>query len=122
MPRISKVMKNYDKKEIDNNGNVMYTLNGQYHRNDGPAIEYANGSKIWYINGQRHRNDGPAIEYTNGSKIWYLNGRLHRIDGPAIEYSNGSKLWYINGVNYSKREFNNYVKSKKNKCPEYMKC
>ena len=25
---------------------------GQVHREDGPAVEYANGEKRWYINGQ----------------------------------------------------------------------
>jgi hypothetical protein len=28
-------------------------LNGQLHRTDGPAIEYADGDKSWYLNGQR---------------------------------------------------------------------
>ena len=39
---------------------------GQYHRTDGPAIEYANGYKWWYIKGQLHRTDGPAIEWADG--------------------------------------------------------
>ena len=63
--------------------------NGQYHREDGPAIEYANGTKFWYRNDQRHREDGPAIERANGNKCWYINDELHRIDGPAIECANG---------------------------------
>ena len=29
----------------------------------------------WYLNGNRHRVDGPAIEYANGDKRWYLNNR-----------------------------------------------
>ena len=29
----------------------------------------------WYLNGQLHREDGPAIEYSNGHKAWYLNGQ-----------------------------------------------
>ena len=59
--------------------------------------EHVDGSKFWYLNGQRHREDGPAVEYDNGSKFWYLNGKLHREDGPAVEWSNGSKEWYLNG-------------------------
>ncbi len=43
----------------------------------------ANGSKYWYLNGERHRTDGPAIEYANGDKYWYLNGERHRTDGPS---------------------------------------
>ncbi|HUS50961.1 MAG TPA: hypothetical protein VMZ91_12410 [Candidatus Paceibacterota bacterium] len=55
------------------------------------------GNKYWCLNGQRHREDGPAVEWVNGDKFWYLNGECHRIDGPAIEYSNGDKSWYLNG-------------------------
>jgi len=28
------------------------------------------GSKEWFLNGQRHREDGPAVEYANGHKEW----------------------------------------------------
>jgi hypothetical protein len=35
-----------------------------------PAIEWADGTKEWYINGQLHREDGPAIEWANGTKEW----------------------------------------------------
>ena len=48
----------------------------QLHREDGPALEYANGNKYWFLNGQRHREDGPAIERTDGYKAWFLNGKL----------------------------------------------
>lgn len=41
------------------------------------------GTKQWYLNGKLHREDGPAIEYANGSKFWYLNARRHREDGPV---------------------------------------
>ena len=47
------------------------------------------GNKRWYLNGELHREDGPAIEYVDGTKEWYLNGELHRKDGPAIEFSEG---------------------------------
>ena len=59
------------------------------------------GSKVWYLNGRCHREDGPAIEYANGSKRWYLNGRCHREYGPAIERSNGYKEWYLNDKPYT---------------------
>ena len=57
----------------------------------------SDGSKMWYLNGELHRTDGPAIEYADGSKEWYADGRLHRTDGPAIEYADGSKAWYLHG-------------------------
>jgi hypothetical protein len=91
---------------------------GEYHREDGPAIEMATGSKFWYVDGLFHREDGPAVEdltnrlwYIRGKlhredgpaiesssfRKWYINNMLHRVDGPAIEYINGDTEWYING-------------------------
>ena len=35
-------------------------------------VEYG-GDKYWYRNGKCHREDGPAVEYANGTKFWYLN-------------------------------------------------
>jgi hypothetical protein len=55
------------------------------------------GTKRWILNGQRHREDGPAVEYADGSRCWYLNGLLHREDGPAEEWAGGSMCWYLNG-------------------------
>lgn len=31
---------------------ISYCKNGNLHREDGPAIEYANGQKVWYIRGK----------------------------------------------------------------------
>ena len=62
-------------------------------------------SKFWYLNGILHREDGPAVEYADGSKYWVLNGKLHREDGPAIEYVNGDKEWYLNAINYSEQNY-----------------
>ena len=39
-----------------------------------PLIE-SDGSKRWWLNGQRHREDGPAIETAYGDKEWWLNGQ-----------------------------------------------
>lgn len=57
----------------------------------------SNGTIAWYLNGKFHKEDGPAIEYTHGTKGWYLNGKRHRLDGPALEWSNGYKEWWIDG-------------------------
>ena len=65
---------------------------------------YPEGYKIWYLNGKIHREDGPAIEWANGDKSWYLNGILHREDGPAIEAANGDKSWWINGKQLTEAE------------------
>ena len=59
--------------------------------------EHVNGTKYWYLNDKLHREDGPAVEWADGSMSWWLNGKLHREDGPAIEHANGDKFWYLNG-------------------------
>jgi thermostable 8-oxoguanine DNA glycosylase len=92
------------------NGDKSWYLDGKCHREDGPAMEYANGDKHWYLDNKRHREDGPAIEYAHGDQYWYLNDKCHREDGPAREYSDGTKLWYINGKELTEDEFNkNYI-------------
>ena len=63
------------------------------------------GDKHWYQNGDYHRLDGPAIEYPNGTKEWWQNGKRHRTDGPAVEHGNGSKRWYIDGKEYTEEAF-----------------
>lgn len=83
--------------EIDKHGNKRWYLNGEYHREDGSAVEYVDGGKEWWINGNLHREDGPAVEWADGRKEWCVNGNLHREDGPAVEYANGKKEWWVNG-------------------------
>ena len=88
------------------NGWKYWHLNGELHREDGPAVECANGDKKWYLNDKLHREYGPAIECANGDKKWYLNGKLHREDGPAVERANGDKKWYLNDKLLTEDEFN----------------
>ena len=59
---------------VDSNGTKRWTLNGDYHREDGPAIEWPDGTKRWFLNGEPHREDGPAVERSDGIKYWYLHG------------------------------------------------
>ena len=65
---------------------------------------YPDGTKLWYLNGKFHREDGPAIEYAYGDKFWYLNGKLHREGGPAVENAYGTKFWYLNGKLLTEQE------------------
>ena len=65
---------------------------------------YKDGTKFWYLNGKYHREDGPACEYAHGTKLWFLNGEYHREDGPAVEYADGSKYWYLNGKHLTQEE------------------
>jgi hypothetical protein len=93
--------------KVEDNGDKSWYQNGKRHREDGPAIEYADGDKYWYQNGKRHRLDGPACEWANAYKFWYQNGKRHRLDGPAVEYADGYKAWYIEGKKLTEEEFNN---------------
>ena len=57
-----------------------YDSNGQFHRDDGPAQEYADGDKFWLQHDKRHRYDGPAVEYADGTNEWWLNDELLTFD------------------------------------------
>jgi hypothetical protein len=67
---------------------------------------YTNGNKYWYLNGNLHREDGPAVAHSGGYKAWFLNGKRHREDGPAIERINGDKFWWLKGERLTEEEFN----------------
>jgi len=73
------------------------------------------GNKFWILNGEFHRGDKPAIEWADGAKSWYHHGYLHRLNGPAIEHFNGNKFWYYYGekINVSSQEeFERLIKLK----------
>jgi hypothetical protein len=33
--------------------------------------------KVYVVDGQVHREDGPAVECNNGNKAWFLNGQQY---------------------------------------------
>lgn len=101
------------KPKIFSDGTKEWYLNGELHREDGPAIEWTDGRKAWYLNGRLHRVNGPAIELPNGDKEWWLNGKCHREDGPAVEEADGSKEWWLNNEQLYEVELNS-EKIKKN--------
>jgi hypothetical protein len=97
---------NFDRSNLPNGftGLAIYPnrlkewyVNGQRHREDGPAREWPNGTKQWFAYDKLNRIDGPASEDSQSGKFWYINGHLHRQDGPAVELLDGTKEWYING-------------------------
>jgi len=100
IPNIKLMTKIYSKIEYCN---IYWYKEGTdiLHREDGPAVEYADGEKRWYQNGKIHRVDGPAIEYPNGSRWWVINGQFHRTDGPALEMKNSYKQYWLYGNEYS---------------------
>jgi len=77
-------------------------------------IEEFRGAKYCRLNDLYHRENGPACEFADKSKFWYKNGQLHRDDGPACEYSGGVKDYWYDGeylphVN-SNEELKQYIK------------
>lgn len=70
----------------------------------------------WRLKELLHREDGPAVSYANGTNHWYLNGLAHREDGPAVERTNGAYDWYLNGKNYTQAEFKIEIARRKNTC------
>lgn len=92
--------------EVDDVGTRRYYNSaGDLHRDEGPAVEYANGTKEWCQNGLHHRDNGPAFITARGTRKWAINGRLHRTDGPAIEWSDGGREWWVGGVKYTEQEY-----------------
>ena len=68
-------------------------------------LQHADESIHWYKEGKRHRDDGPAINYANGDKYWYKEGKRHREDGPAVEYPDGEIQYWLNDEYYSYTEW-----------------
>lgn len=50
------------------------------------CIEWDYGSKEWLVNGNLHREDGPARINAEGVEYWFKDSNLHRVDGPAIQW------------------------------------
>lgn len=69
-------------KHVDVDGVESWTCDkkGHFHREDGPAILYADGSCSWWLNGKRHRVDGPArtfIENGGDPKYeWWIDNEF----------------------------------------------
>jgi len=67
------------------------------------------GTKWYYKDKEMtilHREDGPAVEWADGGNSWFINGKYHREDGPAVEWANGYKSWWVNGKSLTEEQFN----------------
>ena len=71
------------------------------------------GTIRYYKDDEFHREDGPAVEWSDGTKYWYMNDRLHREDGPAMEWNSGWKAWYLNNIEYSEEEYKIRIRNKR---------
>ena len=54
----------YSKKEFSNRVEY-YNAQGQLHRTDGPAREYANGLRVYIVNGHLWTKEAFSNEYAN---------------------------------------------------------
>jgi phenylpyruvate tautomerase PptA (4-oxalocrotonate tautomerase family) len=68
------------------------------------VIVYECGTQHWYLNGELHREDGPAVKWADGTCHWYVNGKLHREDGPATIREDGTRYWWLNGKQVTEQE------------------
>ena len=75
------------------------------HNENGPAVEFPEHEyKAYYINGELHREDGPAIE-SNNSNQYFINGKRHREDGPAVHGPDIDSEYWLNGKRYLFKEW-----------------
>jgi hypothetical protein len=73
----------------------------------------SNANKWHWFNDNSHRDDGPAVEFADGGVSYYRHGKLHRKDGPALITSAGDRAWYFNNIEIkvkSQKEFESYIK------------
>ena len=83
--------------------------------------EVENYATYYYVNGELHREDGPASVLINGNGTWFFNGKYHRLDGPAIKLYDGRGQYYIEGLYYStKKEFKKAAYLYKNGLQDYL--
>ena len=69
-------------------------------------IVLPNGIKIWSNEeGKLHRDDGPAMIWADGTEEWFFNGKRHRTDGPAAIWADGTEEWWLNNKKYSFQEW-----------------
>ena len=65
---------------INDNGNEEWRLNGQLHRENGPAFTYANGMYVWYLEGKWFSKEGYNKEMAK-RKAPSCSGKVVEIDG-----------------------------------------
>jgi len=94
---------------------MSYNENPVEHYRDGKYDVQVDGwgSKYWKYKGEYHREDGPAVEHYDGVKVWCINGEYHREDGPAYEWPDGTKEWWLNNVKYQEGKWKVEMRQRK---------
>jgi len=49
-------------------------LSDKEKKENAYCIKYSNGDMEWRVNGLFHREDGPALDYSDGKVFWWLDG------------------------------------------------
>jgi len=87
-------------------GTLWYCVNGEFHREDGPAIINPDGTERWYRYGKLHRDGGPAMtDKKTGEMRWYQEDALHREDGPAWVDSKGESHYFLEGESFGPQAY-----------------
>lgn len=84
---------------------IFKGIQKDYKRGIVPVVEKLGGlTTLTYknANGQTHREEGPALIYADNYLIWRRNDLTHREDGPAIIKNNGTESYHLSGVMYEK--------------------
>lgn len=66
----------------------------------------------WYLGDKLHKENGPAVEFADGTREWWIDGKRHREDGAAIEFGDGTNKWFLDGKNLSEENFDAAIKAK----------
>lgn len=64
----------YDEIYPTGRADPMYRRAGKLHREDGPAVVWADGTQLYYFEGKLHREDGPAVIHVSGVVSHFVNG------------------------------------------------
>ena len=89
-----------DKPTHEIDGDKQWLKDGNFHRENGPAIENSDGTKQWYLHGKRHREDGPAVEWAGSFKEWWLHGeKVHPETLVDLHLSRGVFCYYDKEAN-----------------------
>lgn len=74
----------------------------------------------WYLGDKLHKENGPAVVFADGTQEWWIDGKRHREDDAAIIFADGQKKYFIEGKNISEEDFNALIEAR-NAPPEPVK-
>ena len=63
----------------------------------------SDGTKYWYQNGELHRTDGPAVEFASGDREWYIEGKYfteEQFNQQTKKTTCENKTVIIDGIKY----------------------